>query len=101
MRLTRDIVCQNICFVTAGGVHINNIENAWSCFKRIRSGRYESSGLLQLDLNEISFSCFFCGGNIKNRSFVFAKLAQPSVWCDAEEAGGAPFTGQMFGLRSS
>jgi hypothetical protein len=38
---------------------------------------------------------------MKNRSFFFAKLAQPSVWCAAEEAGGAPFTGQKFGLRSS
>jgi hypothetical protein len=37
----------------------------------------------------------------KNRSFFFAKLAQASVWCAAEEAGGAPFTGQKFGLRSS
>jgi hypothetical protein len=52
MPLTRDIVCQNICFVAAEGVHINNIENAWSSVKGIRSGRYESSGLLQLDLDE-------------------------------------------------
>jgi hypothetical protein len=101
MRLTGDIVCQNICFVTAEGVHINNIENAWSCCKRIHSGRYESSGLLQPDLDEFSFRWPFCGGTIKHRSFFFAKLARPSVWCAAEEAGGAPFTGQKFGLPSS
>jgi hypothetical protein len=101
MRLTRDIVCQNICFVTAEGVHINNIENAWSCFNCIRSGRYESSGLLQLDLDEFSFSWSFYGGTIKSPSFFFAKLAEPSLWYAAEEVGGAPFTGQKFGLRSS
>jgi hypothetical protein len=100
MRLTSDIVCKNICFLTAEGVQINSIENAWSCFKRIRSGRYESSGLLQSNLDEFCFRWSFCGGIIKNRSF-FTKLAQPSVWCAAEEAGGAPFTGQKFGRRSS
>jgi hypothetical protein len=101
MRLTRDIVCQNICFVTVEGVHIDNIENALSCFKRIRSGRYESSGLLLLDLDEFCFRWSFCGGTIKNRSFFFATLAQLSVWCAAEGTGGAPSTGQKFGLRSS
>jgi hypothetical protein len=101
MRPTRDIVCQNICFVTADGVHIYNIENAWSCFKRIRSGSSESSGLLQLDLDELCYRWSFCGGTIKNRSFFFAKLVQPSDWCAAEKVGGAPFTGQTFSLRSS
>jgi hypothetical protein len=33
-----------------------------------------------MDLDEFYFSWSFCGGTINNRSFFFAKLAQPSVW---------------------
>jgi hypothetical protein len=62
LRLSRDVVSHHAEFAITDGTHINNIENRWTTFKRIHSGRYGASGALQPFLDEFCFAGASAGG---------------------------------------